>query len=89
MLPVCPHHARKAFCVHTWELVIQSRRPVNIYRLKGGNKSVQQEFGQAFLGQFYRNARELHLLRAATLRAISELTKIQLLLDLSTPKRRN
>lgn len=33
MLPVCPHHARKAFCVHTWELVIQSRRPVNIYRL--------------------------------------------------------
>lgn len=42
-----------------------------------------------FLGQFYRDARELHLLRAATLTTISELTEAQLLLHLSTPKRRN
>ena len=54
-----------------WELVIQSRGPVNIYRLRG-RKVTKQKLWQAFLGTVSLHAGEMTLVRAATLKAISE-----------------
>lgn len=61
-----------------WELVIQSRGPVNIYRLRG-RKATKQKLGQAFLGTVSLCAGEMTLMRTAALKAISELRDTQLL----------
>lgn len=84
------HRVRKTLSVQMWELVIQSRWPVNIHRLKGRKQVIKTEILANISGDSFTVMQEkLHLIEQQHWRPISELMETQLLLYLLTPKRRN